>query len=77
MEEVYTTKEMLEKIEVHVLRVEGKLDSVIAKGCALAPERDRRIRDLQDAQRRGVWVIISSLLTAIGGLTLAIINLLG
>lgn len=68
----YTQAEMLDRIEMHVLRIEAKLDNTIVKGCALAPEHERRLSRLESSKSKGIGAVVAALLAALGALIMAI-----
>jgi hypothetical protein len=70
----YSAEQMLDRIEVHILRVEEKVDKINREGCALKPEHDRRLASLEDAKNKTVGAAIMSLLAAVGALAVAIVG---
>ena len=68
----FSVLEMLDRIEQHILRVEAKVDHTNVSGCALKPEHDRRLKDLEGFKMKALGGIVVSLLAAIGTMATAI-----
>jgi hypothetical protein len=70
----YSVTEMLDRIEVHILRVEDKVESINMNGCAHLTDHNRRMESLETWKRAGVGGVVTALLAALGGLVLAIVT---
>ena len=69
-----TTMAILDRIEAHILRLEQKIDSINTVGCALRPEHDRRLTQLEGTTAKVTGGLVVTMLAALGTMAAAIIS---